>query len=1048
MDRDARTASPTELNSPGSDESNAYLPKRIVAEGWFPGLGKTKYLIEWVKYGTWEPTENLARTTLLEDWANLKTRLGQRRFRIHIARNIRKWFEANEAKGIFYSGDDVPTMPSRNDYHQDNTSTNSNSLFVNDHDPRPSSPPTASNNLPTKAPGARKHPFAQTTQGRASSSSSSNSDSDYESEDSRLEEIAGGEKNSKNPVEAKALATQSRKVFELGSSILSSNRSRTVPTLPKSIPGAANVTVSKLGNQGQQSTSSNGSSDTKLHHVSSGASNAIGHRNSYTTNVAANPPTNSNPRQHPKISSRPEVKPIGPASKTTNPIKFTNEPVVAQRKAWDTERLYGKLKYRGIAEKRSREEGKPDIETLDFVGSQPTSLGKRKSRDTEDNPYGRREAGHRRVQEVDTHEIVRKDTVEQAIPLEKWEADKVPLICPQWRLSNNCQYSAEMCPFLHRHKDAEGRPLTIANSNGKIPQKYRKPPLTCPFWLQGATGCRKSDDVCDFAHKNTGFLPGNSFGAPLVTVDINLTPISEQQVDRPPDKRKDIRPESIKSPEMTCWYYANLRCKLPATSCKYKHYHTGVIAPAPICHHFLNGDCHFTSGRCQYQHVLPDEPQLKRRPSTITQQESKQIPVLGQDVASISHKQHNLPSPVEEQQAPSTSDLMPEMMQRAVISTPLALPPPANFPCLNMKQHIEHALKTSFDVMFSWSHNGNQRTFLDRSAFLLFHPVDHAEELELLTRWLLMHHVDISNPWFQGGWEHYTERLAHGGSGIVIVHPDFESFSELSTLGQLLRKQVRVWSLGVQLHREHNPAASDFTPNTIHDCIEIFPLGGIVYITDHVFEEQPQLALQIFKLFLAKIDDLHKATGSASAWQDVSDLNLHWRLCVRPEFMEYLFERCEEQVEALEVGEPNANARAQIYHLLSDPKLIEQDTPGQALDPRPDKFPVISERRDLAQEDPLDYFNALARSREKANLRMVRYYGGLHIDMRRAYRHFYVVHTDASGVCALQWKREIQTLTDVISPKQCLVELRRQDDGKEHNRMFDFQEKNMSNSVE
>lgn len=275
------------------------------------------------------------------------------------------------------------------------------------------------------------------------------------------------------------------------------------------------------------------------------------------------------------------------------------------------------------------------------------------------------------------------------------------------------------------------------------------------------------------------------------------------------------------------------------------------------------------------------------------------------------------------------------------------------------------------------------------------------------------------------------------------MHPDFEEFCELPTLGQLLRKQVRVWSLGVQLYIEYDPAAIDCPHDTRHDCIEIFGIGGLIYITDHVFEEQPQLALQIVKQFLAKIDDLHKASGSTSPWQDADDLSLYWRLCVRPELMEYLFERCEEQSEALDANEPNALARCQIYHLLSDPRFIEQDTRGQGLDdPRLDKFPVMSEIREIAQEEELDYFNTLARSREEANLRMVRYYGALHIDMRRTYRHFYVVHTDPSGLCALQWKREVQTLTDVITPMQCIVELKRQANDKEQNRLFDFYYKN------
>jgi hypothetical protein len=47
MERDARAASPTSHDSPGSDE---YEPKCIVAEGHSPDEG-WKYLIEWVNYG-------------------------------------------------------------------------------------------------------------------------------------------------------------------------------------------------------------------------------------------------------------------------------------------------------------------------------------------------------------------------------------------------------------------------------------------------------------------------------------------------------------------------------------------------------------------------------------------------------------------------------------------------------------------------------------------------------------------------------------------------------------------------------------------------------------------------------------------------------------------------------------------------------------------------------------------------------------------------------------------------------------------------------------
>lgn len=62
-----------------------------------------------------------------------------------------------------------------------------------------------------------------------------------------------------------------------------------------------------------------------------------------------------------------------------------------------------------------------------------------------------------------------------------------------------------------------------------------------------------------------------------------------------------------------------------------------------------------------------------------------------------------------------------------------------------------------------------ENKILDRRAFLIFHPGDHSKELELITRWLLMHHVEVCSFWFDGSWDYFRQKVKAGGSGVVIV---------------------------------------------------------------------------------------------------------------------------------------------------------------------------------------------------------------------------------------------------------------------------------------
>ena len=71
--------------------------------------------------------------------------------------------------------------------------------------------------------------------------------------------------------------------------------------------------------------------------------------------------------------------------------------------------------------------------------------------------------------------------------------------------------------------------------------------------------------------------------------------------------------------------------------------------------------------------------------------------------------------------------------------------------------------------MFGSNDGRNSGDLLDRRAFLIYHPEQHSKELDLITRWLLMHHVEVGSAWYEGSWENFKLQIVKGGSGIVIV---------------------------------------------------------------------------------------------------------------------------------------------------------------------------------------------------------------------------------------------------------------------------------------
>lgn len=73
---------------------------------------------------------------------------------------------------------------------------------------------------------------------------------------------------------------------------------------------------------------------------------------------------------------------------------------------------------------------------------------------------------------------------------------------------------------------------------------------------------------------------------------------------------------------------------------------------------------------------------------------------------------------------------------------------------------------------------------LERRAMLLYSPGEHTEDAELITRWLLMHNVQVSNLWYDGAWMQFQQDVLDGKSGIIIVQsPSSRSLYELTIPG-------------------------------------------------------------------------------------------------------------------------------------------------------------------------------------------------------------------------------------------------------------------------
>jgi chromo domain-containing protein 1 len=101
------------------------------------------------------------------------------------------------------------------------------------------------------------------------------------------------------------------------------------------------------------------------------------------------------------------------------------------------------------------------------------------------------------------------------------------------------------------------------------------------------------------------------------------------------------------------------------------------------------------------------------------------------------------------------------------------------------------------------------------------------------------------------------------------------------------------------------------------DCIEIFPRGGIIYITDEVFEQKPVEAFRLVAAFVRQVDICRTVTGPVDPWKRVNDGCLLWRLAVRPELMQTTYNWCIRHEAEVEAKDPAAQRqvsyRTQVF---------------------------------------------------------------------------------------------------------------------------------------
>ncbi|KAF2471391.1 uncharacterized protein BDR25DRAFT_303413 [Lindgomyces ingoldianus] len=1000
-----------------SEKEATYAVKDILAETVCED-GSTKYLVQWEGYPlhrcTWEPVEHFdGSTSLLDVWAAQMQGLDDdeviqhnedniARFELAVAaaeeahemrkkkreKKRRKLISAQKAsrRAPFDESsdgkDDIP-LASRVKGKLEQGSP----LFVQE----------------TQKP--RRPPFEQ-------SSSSDGSDT----EDSLLEELRADQQQRRSSVNDPSLMS-SRNLLNSKEMLLSSKPARLVIQEKKTetkvneqqqsedtLTAAPNATASQVQTKkvapsgssrplqvGIPATSATSPPSASAGRRASNPANSatLSATTLSTAGTAARIGDPSGAKDAVTVTAKGNPAPIMMRRSAPSAIRMINAPSTNKRRGWENPntQFYTKMHFRRKAELRGRNEKIPDLSVLQFVNGSSVKQPKQdKNRDDAgENPYGRRETGRRRIQDDE-------ERANSAPP--EWEASKIPLTCCEWR-NGSCPYSAEKCRFLHR----DG--YKLSPWDGSVPPKYRKPPLTCWWWMRDPRGCANSPDECLFAHYNTGLL-GNRDLKPPYPIDKAERPVFEQSLAQ---YSKTIQhpagPTSKNKKDITCSFWNQGHCRKSEQECAFAHRHTGQIGSAITCEFWRKGQCRHPRDHLPFVHRFQENlpwPVEADMPDAATE-----LPFSPVSSNVLGPPTNNKPVQVSKTAATKPTPSGPALASRSLQNQ-------ENLACIDLKHAIEEACKVDFKDMFV----DNEGNALDRRAFLVFHPEDNKMELELITRWLLMHHVEVCSIWKEGAWDYFKQQIMNGGTGVIIRHPDFHHFWKIPDFREILERKVRIWSVGRQRALEYDPEVCEVEVPDRYDRIEIFPHGGVIYITDDVFIKQPKKALRIIELFFNKINACRQVNSPPDEWRLPKDGMLLWRLATRPELMEAIYEWTSPNRENLD---PTSLAQwsRKLYSLLGNSGYIPEDQVDASYYANlpEDYFPILS----LSGPWKPDYYSALLRSQEEANDNMIEFYAQWMIDHARDYRHFFVVHPEPERT---DWEAKWAHLDEVITPDECI----------------------------
>ncbi|KAJ4348735.1 uncharacterized protein N0V89_010113 [Didymosphaeria variabile] len=608
--------------------------------------------------------------------------------------------------------------------------------------------------------------------------------------------------------------------------------------------------------------------------------------------------------------------------------------------------------------------------------------------------------------------------------------------CWNWLMdTKGCYKSSDQCSFAHRNTGLLGNTIGAdfkpidpeqAPVHARSFPKFQDPPQTCFFWLRTIKGCGKSADDCKYAHENTGWLADTKLG--LCEIDRNEKPKFLAALRRPSSPTGPIPTNATPQRHIpkhfkTCFFWNEYRCRLSEEECHNLHCYTGVVVDPPSNWIFKGGwRPHFRDEPVSAQvqkpslmdidehpltHFDSSEPMQVDEPADEARREStSQCVNMRDDGNKFTGPAH---PPIEE-----SLSLLPQEDNDRIMTIPDIQP-------VDMSRSIGEIMQLDVDEMFRCNGDQHEDVIASSNALLLYDPNEHLEELALIERWLAMHSVNIFSSLHMGlsaAWDTFKQLILDGGSGIIIAAPDFEGYASLPGFGDVLRGTVRLWSVGTQGGIGHSIWDPKASSETHSDRFAIFPHGGIIYITDDVFEKRPQLALSIFEQFFTKIEAGRKVDSNVIPGMYINDGLLLWRVGARPELVKWIGDICMNHQAEIEEGDPDYLSLEKLYVLLQDSGCCEPD--GTFDHPednrRLDFFPIISMRQSLAEDIGL-YYEARTRSQHEANTDMAHHYSGLVVIERRNYRHYFVVHTNPEMV---DWKETITNIDEVITPEKCI----------------------------